>query len=93
MINDVKNSKDQPHDRLTSICDDVTRNLDELPDSDREGLRAILFVSDDERSGIKLWNYEDEKEAIAELLVHIQAIFQSIGKRMEVFAVPKKGQG
>lgn len=43
-------------------------------------VKAIVFLSDPDRSGIQMLGYKDTSEGMADLLVHMKAIFTSMGK-------------
>jgi hypothetical protein len=79
---------DKPFDRLTSFCKEMTNALDAAIDKEREqdpgtehsDVRGIVFLSDDARSGIQMFGYEEMSEGLAELFVHLKAMFTSMGK-------------
>jgi hypothetical protein len=43
-------------------------------------VRGIVFLSDADRSGIQMFGYDSSAEGMADLLVHMKAVFQSMGK-------------
>jgi hypothetical protein len=86
---DVQTS-DQPIDRLTKLCAEMTPVLDRPENAD---VRAIVFLNDEKHGGIQMHGYEDTSTAIAELFVHMRAIFHSMGKELEFVAVPESPQG
>jgi hypothetical protein len=71
---------EEPHDRLTRLCAAMTEALDAHPERGTE--RCIVFLQDDERGGLQLHGYEDDTEAIVDLLLHLRAIFRSQGKQL-----------
>lgn len=87
---DERTTWDEPHDRLTRIAAHVGSTLEAAPDY-RPGDRSIVFVSDHDRSGIGLFNYDDQTEAMTDLLMHLQAIFRSVGKRMDIAFLNEDG--
>lgn len=78
-------SEGSPHDRLTRITDAMTDTLDEHPEATGEE-RCLVFLSDDEGGGIVMHGYEDDAEAITDILIHLKAIFEANGK--EIAFVP-----
>jgi hypothetical protein len=80
--------------------------LFELLDA-KEGIddvKAIIFLNDRENAGMVLWNYargDSEEElddanisAVADIFVHLQAVFQLQGKELVLIPMPKPpGQG
>lgn len=76
-----------PQDRLTRVCDamlDAFRQHAEITDTDR----AIVFlVGRDKRGGIGLWGYDDDSEALVDLLVHLRAIFRANGKDLHIVPI------
>jgi hypothetical protein len=80
--------EEEPFDRLTNLCKVMTDALDDAVDEEREtpmgaklsDVRGIVFLSDDNRAGIQMHGYEDMVEGLAELFVHLKAMFTSMGK-------------
>lgn len=72
-------SEGEPHDRLTRVCDAMVGALEAHPES-AEGDKCIVFLTDDEYGGMVLHGYDDDAEAMADLLMHIKALFQANGK-------------
>lgn len=89
MKEEVRTS-DQPMDRLTELCAQMTAVLDTPENSD---VRALVFLSDSKHGGIVAHGYEDQSEAMAELFVHMQAVFRSVGKDLQFIAVPQSPEG
>lgn len=77
---------DEPHDRLTQLCAKMRETLRAQPDTD--DVRMIVFISDAEKSGIVADGYEDVTEAIAELFLHMKAIFQARGGDLGFIGIP-----
>jgi hypothetical protein len=82
--------RDEPFDRLTHLSVEMTMPLETPENTD---VRAIVFLSDEHRSGIQLHGYDDPTEAMAELFVHMKAIFQSMGKDLDFVGIPDSPQG
>lgn len=87
----VKKSS-QPMDRLTRICDAMTDTFDAHPES-QEKDKCIVFLSDDVTGGIVLHGYDDPKEALGELFGHLVAMFQAMGLKLELIAIPDDVSG
>ena len=75
----------EPIDPLTELCAQMTSVLDE---PENEGVKAIVFLTKDARSGIQLAGYDDTAEAMADLFIHMKAMFQSMGKDLQFISVP-----
>ena len=75
----------EPIDPLTELCAQMTSVLDE---PENEGVKAIVFLTKDTRSGIQLAGYEETSEAMADLFIHMKAMFQSMGKDLQFISVP-----
>lgn len=71
----------EPHSRLTRICDAMTTTLDEHPESGPD-VKCMVFLNDKDRAGIVLHGYEDDVEAMADLLGHLKAIFEANGQQL-----------
>ncbi len=76
---------DEPMDPLTELCAQMTSVLDE---PENEGIKAIVFLTNKDRSGIQLAGYDDTAEAMADLFIHMKAMFQSMGKDLQFVSVP-----
>jgi hypothetical protein len=83
-------SHDHPVDRLTKLCDEMTTVLHEPENDD---VKAIVFLHDPNRGGIVLHGYDSEVEAMAELFLHIKAVFNSIGKDIDFVGIPDSPEG
>lgn len=77
---------DEPQDRLTELCAEMISALDRPENAD---VKAIVFLSDDERGGIAMQGYDDTSEGLADLFVHVKAIFQSMGTDLDFIGVPQ----
>jgi len=78
---------DEPTDRLTRMGSQLTGHLGDL-DEYRDGDQAIVFISDATRSGISITGYEDSLAAVADLFIHMQAIFRANGKELTFIGIP-----
>lgn len=82
---------EQPHDRLTRLCDAMTDALDAHPERGDEKCIVFLQSETDQRGGLQLHGYENDTEAMADLLFHLRAIFRANGKDMLI--APLGGDG
>ena len=83
----VTRTEGEPHDRLTRICDRMTATFDmhpELHPSDK----CMVFLDDGERGGLVLHGYDDDTEAMVNLLMHLRAMFRANGKDLEIITLP-----
>ena len=81
-----------PHDRLTRLADAMVQALEENPEH-RAGDKCIVFLDDGQRGGIALHAYRDDIEAMADLMVHLQAIFKANGKQLTFVPIDQMGEG
>jgi len=94
---------DEPFDRLTNLCAVMTDALDEALEVEREqnrgsdtdltDVRTIVFLEDDEGSGIVTHGYPDTKEAMASLIMHLKAIFETQGMTLDFIGMPDSPEG
>ena len=70
-----------PFDRLTELANEM-QLLAQNPEN--EDVRGIIFLSDADHGGIVMFGFEDTATAMAQLLMHIKAVFQSQGKSFGV---------
>ncbi len=76
-----------PQDRLTRVCDGMLEAFKQHGET-ADGDRAIVFlVGEDNRGGIALARYDDDKDALLDLFVHLQAIFRANGKDLHIVPV------
>jgi hypothetical protein len=80
----------EPHDRLTRMCD-AAINAFEAHAEHREGDKCIVFLDDGKRGGLVLHGYKSDSEAIADLLMHLRAIFKANGKDLQIHALGGEG--
>lgn len=78
-----RRTEDQPHDRLTRICDRVTTAIDADPEHQPED-KAIIMLDDGEKGGLVLHGYDNDVDAMADLLTHLKAIFEANGRTLVV---------
>lgn len=78
-IHGVRRTDGEPHEPLTQIADRILAAFEgQVP----EGTKLIAFVNDGERGGIGMHGYEDPVDAVADLFLHLRALFHSMGKEL-----------
>lgn len=84
----------EPHDRLTRICDSMTKQFDLHPEK-LPGDRCIVFIDsqDEKRGGINIHDYDDDVEAVVDLFMHMRAIMRANGKDLEFIGIPNDASG
>lgn len=72
----------EPYDRLTRLCDAMTTALEAHPERGDE--KCIIFLTSkiDRRGGLVMHGYDDDSEAIVDLLLQLRAIFRANGKQL-----------
>jgi hypothetical protein len=70
-----------PFDRLTELANEM-REVTETPEN--ADVKGIICLSSEDQGGIVMFGFEDSTEAIAQLLLHIKAIFNSEDKEFGV---------
>jgi len=73
--------EDEPFDRLTELAAQMGEILIQPGNEDVKG---IIFLHDSKRGGIEMIGYEEVSEGMADLLVHMKAVFESQGKSFGV---------
>ena len=81
-----------PKDRLTRICDQMTKTFDMHPEHEK-GDRCMVFLDDGKMGGIVLHGYENEKDAAVDLFLHLRAMFQAQGTNLEFIGIPEDASG
>jgi hypothetical protein len=82
---------EEPTDRLTRLCAAMTDALDAHPERGDE--KCIVFLDSDSegRGGLQLHGYDDDREALANLFMHLRAIFKSHGSDLQIHALGDDG--
>ena len=78
---DERRTEGEPHDRLTRICDAMSATFAthaERGDDDK----CVIFLDGDERGGLVMIGYDDDAEAMTNVLMHLRAIFRANGKQL-----------
>lgn len=79
----------EPHDRLTRLCAAMTDTLDAHPEK-REQDKCMVFLDDGEQGGLVLHGYDNDTEAVVDLIMHLRAIMRANGRDLMVTTL---GQG
>jgi hypothetical protein len=80
----------QPFDRLTLLCAQMTSVLD---GEENDDVRAIVFLDDGKRGGIQMHGYDNMNDGLVDLFMHIKVMFRSQGRDIEFVAVPDSPEG
>ena len=84
---DVERSEGMPHNRATRLANAC---LDLLKlDPEYEGEKLIVFLDGEEVSSIGISGYEDDLEAMANLFMHLRAMFAAQGKELTLVGLAK----
>lgn len=80
---------DKPNGRLTRICESMIRALEGHPElSDDQCCILLMEASTNETNqrigGLVLRGYENELDAVTDLLVHVGAILKANGLQLQV---------
>lgn len=82
-MTDAHRHEGKPVDRLTRIGDRMTTALEADPEH-RDGDKAIVMLNDAGGGGITMAGYDDDTEAMADLIIHLKAIFEANGKTFKI---------
>lgn len=61
----------------------MTDALEQHPEASGQE-KAVLMLQDGKRGGIVLHGYDDDSQAMVDLLMHLGAIFQASGKQLRL---------
>lgn len=81
---------EQPHDRLTRICDAMTDTFDQHREH-RPADKCIVFLDDGTRGGIVIHGYDNDTDAMVDLIVHLKAVFEANGKQVDMMFLGPDG--
>ena len=76
---------DVPQDRLTRIGNTMLATFNEH-DEKIAADRAVVFLKDETKGGIAIAGYDDDRDAIVDLMAHLRAMFHANG--LELHFVP-----
>jgi hypothetical protein len=74
----MSTKSDAPQDRLTRIGNTMLTAFNDH-DEKRAADQAIVFLKDETKGGIALAGYDDDRDAIMDLVVHLRALFRASG--------------
>jgi len=77
---------DEPQDRLTRVGDAMLTTFNEHAEK-RAVDRAIVFLKDEARGGIAIAGYDDDTDAVVDLVVHLRALFRARGQDLHFVPV------
>jgi hypothetical protein len=78
---------DAPQDRLTRICDTMLDAFNAHAEK-RATDRAIVFLVDDtKKGGIGIGGYDDDTDALVDLIIHLQQLFRARGQDLHFVPV------
>jgi hypothetical protein len=86
-VSDVRKS-DEPHSRLTILCDQM---LDVFDGEDTDDVRAIVLLNSEDEGGVTIHNYDDDGQAVMDIFQHLEAIFEANGLKLALMPIPGQG--
>lgn len=95
MAKNVTQTHDEPHDRLTRICDAMTNTLERHSENPANDVKAVILLDDGERGGLVSVGYDKAGEMLMNLLEHAEAIAKANGIPLAIAEMPgwPGGQG
>lgn len=85
--------RDHPMDRPTRLASHVGDALQAAPEYEDGDKIVVMVYGDDGRAGIGLFGYTDDHAAIADIFVHLAAIFEANGQTLSIVPLTKRGRG
>lgn len=79
---------EEPHDRLTRLCAQMTEVLNTPDNAD---VQAGVFLSAGDTAGLVFHGFTDSIEGVAAVFLHLQAVFEANGKRMDFMSLEDEG--
>jgi hypothetical protein len=88
---EITRSEDVPHNELTELCD---RMLDVVHTPERRHLQAVVMLQDQESNdgGMGLHGYDDEADAVTDILYHVKALLEAIGNGTRLVVINQAGK-
>jgi hypothetical protein len=80
-----------PHDRLTRIGDRLITALEADPEYQDDTLVAMLANDQERRRGTAIYGFESDSDAIAEMFVHLAALFEANGQMLRIVPITNPG--
>lgn len=84
----IRQTKGEPHDRLTKLAAVALDAIEAHPDH-AVGDRVIVLLDSGRAGGVGLGGYDDEDEALGELLAHAVTFGRAQGKAVAVRVTPR----
>jgi len=72
-----------PTDRLTKMANDLGSGLEDHP-LYREGDKVIVLVDDNVMGGIGVMGYEDPREALIDMFVHMRKLAEAFDINLDI---------
>lgn len=88
MVHVNRRTEGEPHDELTRLGSDLIDVLKADPRG--EEVQAIIMLSRRDRTGISMYGFPDDMEAVTMLFMHLRAIMRVHGKEVVIAGL---GQG
>lgn len=85
---------DEPQDRLTRLCQAGIRGI-EAAEEYTENIKGIIMLEDGDCGGIAITGYSEDsgREAFIDMLVHLQAIAEVNGLKLNFVGIPDSPEG
>jgi hypothetical protein len=91
MAEKPRRTEGEPHDRLTRICDAMSATFAAHPEQ-HEDDKCVIFLDGDGRGGMVTVNYDDDAEALANVFMHLRALFRVNGKDLTFVPIEQIGR-
>jgi len=78
-----------PTDRLTALCEEM---CEPLAYQENEDVFGIVLLKDADDGAIVTHGYEDQKDALRDLIMHLQQMFRAMGKDIEFIGIDVPGE-
>lgn len=82
-VSDVHRTEGEPHERMTRLGKVMLDALAADPEY-IEGMQVVIMLRVDERAGTVLDGFDNDAQATAFMLAHVQAVLAANGQRMLV---------
>jgi hypothetical protein len=84
-VEDVRRSEGVPNSRLAVIADSMLNTLEDYQETEPENrIEAVVMLSDNEKCTVAFRGFKDDSEAIAAILMHLEAVLRANGKQMHI---------
>jgi hypothetical protein len=89
-MTETRRTEGVPHDRLTRMCDRMTKTFDLHPEH-RSTDKCMVFLDDGDVGGLVMHGYDNDFEAMTDLLMHLRAVFKANGKQLDIMFLDDDG--